>query len=343
MALPNQPLVSFCFTTFKRREYLRATLASISHQSFDDYEVIVSDNDPEQSGRSVVEGMGDARFLYFPNETNLGMKKSFNKSLERSSGQYIVMIADDDPVYPDMLETLVQAKNEFPGYGLYLGGSNWFCTDPQIARLYGLKVGVNSFLADLPVGTVTTYTAAEFLKKFFSFGIFSSYLWSTAIVRRDVLVEMGGVPDYGTAFLGDYAYLSVMGAHSGCVVINKALGHQTIHTQNFGREQNDQIRTAAVNFTEYVCGKIRHLPDLSEIEPIIRRFVALWVISHVQFLNNYQRIFGGGSRAAIRQLEKEAFSVPFIRPYRLKYWLMTNMPGVNRLLVNVKKRIVKKR
>src|SRR6187397_681190 len=100
-AQTRSPLVSFCFTTYKRHVHLLHTLESIRKQSFQDFEVIVSDNDPEKSGRVIVEGFNDNKFKYFPNEQNLGMKKSFNKSLERSSGEYIVMIADDDPVYPE--------------------------------------------------------------------------------------------------------------------------------------------------------------------------------------------------------------------------------------------------
>src|SRR3954467_8136038 len=131
-----QPFVSFCFTTYKRQEFLKSTLTTVAVQTFTDLEVIVSDNDPEQSGRAVVEGMNDPRFKYFPNETNLGMKKSFNKSLERSSGRFIVMIADDDPVYPDMLETLAKLSKDYPDYGMYMGGSDWFCTNPKVAALY---------------------------------------------------------------------------------------------------------------------------------------------------------------------------------------------------------------
>ena len=97
---PTQPLVSFCLTTYKRADHLFNTLQSISKQSFTDYEVIVSDNDPGRSGEIVTNRVDDDKFKYYSNEQNLGMKKSFNKSLERSSGQYIVMIADDDPVYP---------------------------------------------------------------------------------------------------------------------------------------------------------------------------------------------------------------------------------------------------
>src|SRR5687767_10559194 len=169
-----KPRVSFCFTTFKRYDYLRKTLESVKNQTVLDFEVIVSDNDPEQSGRSIVESF-DERFKYFPNEENLGMKKSFNKSLERSSGEYIVMIADDDPVYPDMLETLLNLSERYPDHSMYLGGCNWYCTDPELADFYNCKVGVNSCLAHRPVDEVTEFDANGFLTNFFNFKIFPNY------------------------------------------------------------------------------------------------------------------------------------------------------------------------
>jgi glycosyltransferase involved in cell wall biosynthesis len=333
----KKPLVSFCFTTYKRHDYLKKTLQSVKLQTFEDYEVIVSDNDPEGSGREAVESFNDPRFKYFENKENLGMKKSFNKSLERSSGEFIVMIADDDPVYPDMLETLVKLKDQYPGYGLYLGGCNWFCTTPKIGKLYGLKVGMNSFLANEPVETVRTYSASEFLKNFFNFRIFGTYLWSTGMVKREVLVNAGGVPDYNTAFLGDYAYLSIMAAHSGCVVINLPLGHQTIHEQNFGRAQNEQIKTAAVNFIDYVSARINHVQDWPVIKANMERFVGLWVIGHLNFLHRYYKINGG--EKVLKEHEKEIMALPVVKPYRFKYWLKKNMPAVHQFLVVVKRNI----
>src|SRR6185369_8136549 len=193
-------------------------------QTNNDFEVIVSDNDVEESGRPVVESFNDPRFKYFPNGENLGMKRSFNKSVERSSGEFIVMIADDDPAYPQMLESLFQLKSDYPGYGMYLGGCDWFCLSHDVGKLYNFKVGTNSCLSNLhDVGYVQAYSADEFLKKLFSFAIFPHYLWSTCIVKKEVLVEKGGVPEYGTPFLGDYAYLSTMGSHSGCVILNTSL------------------------------------------------------------------------------------------------------------------------
>lgn len=330
------PLVSFCFTTYKRQDYLRKTLQSIQLQNFSDFEVIVSDNDPEQSGRSIVEGFNDNRFHYSPNEKDLGMKKSFNRSLERSMGEYIVMIADDDPVYPDMLETLIALNKMHPGYGMYLGGCNWYCTTPLIASLYSLKVGMNSCLANSPVDTITAYTSGDFLKNFFNFKIFPSYLWSTGMVKREILVKKGGVPDYNTPFLGDYAYLSIMASDSGCVVINTDLGHQTIHEQNFGRAQNEQIGVAAVNFIEYVSDRIRHVENWPLVERQMKNFVGLWVLSHLAFLKRYYNIYDSPEKKNIVQYEREIFRLPLMKKFRLKYFLKNRAPGVHDLLVKYK-------
>lgn len=335
----QQPLVSFCFTTFKRQDYLRKTLQSVLCQSYQRFEVIISDNDPEGSGRTVVESFNDPRLSYAVNEVNLGMKKSFNRSLQRSSGDFIIMIADDDPVYPDMLETLVDLYDKYPGYGMYLGGCNWFCTNPEIARLYKLKVGANSCLSNQPIDTISAYSAKDFLSNFFNFGIFPSYLWSTGMVRREILIEKGGVPDYDTAFLGDYAYLSIMASHSGCVVINRALGHQTIHEQNFGRAQNDQIGKAAENFVKYVSSKINQVESWPHIEKHMHRFVALWVLTHLAFLKRYYSIFPSPDSANLGQIERQIFKMPLMKSLYIKYWLKTRLPHLHDALVAQKQKL----
>ena len=334
----ERPLVSFCFTTFKRQDYLRKTLEGIRLQTYSNFEVVVSDNDPEGSGRASVEGMNDKRFKYFPNGENLGMKKSFNKSLERSSGEFIVMIADDDPVYPDMLETLVDLSIKHPGKGMYLGGCNWFCTDPDLADFYHCKVGANSCLAHRPLGEVSVFDASSFLKSFFNFNIFPNYLWSCGMVRRDVMIKMGGVPDYGTAFLGDYAYMSIMGGYSGCVTINQALGHQTLHKQNFGRAQNEQLLTLGDAFMNYVSGKLSHLQAWPLIKKDMEHFVAVWILRHLHFLKEYSIHVGDTSNLEeLNDFERKIFQLPLMKPYRAKYFLLSHFPSIHDLIVKWKR------
>lgn len=338
----SAPFISFCFSTYKRGEILKKTLESIRRQTYVNYEVIVSDNDPEGSGKLFVEAMNDVRFKYFNNEKNLGMKPSFNKSLDRSSGDYIVMIADDDPVYPDMLETLIELKTNYAGYGMYMGGCDWFCEDKQVAKLYKLKVGTNSCISnEHDLNFVQEFSTPDFIKTLFSFGIFSHFLWSTCMIKREVLVNMGGIPDYGTPFLGDYAFMSIASTKKGCVVINRSLGCQTIHKENFGRNQNDHLPLLAKNFPAYLDNKLSYLAEWPEIRKIMLRFFGLWITGHMAFLHHYykkQNLPDNG----LYQAEKEVFKNDFIKKYWLKYFLKKRFPVIHDMIVKIKKVIVGK-
>lgn len=328
------PAISFCLATYKRGVILKETLESIRRQDFTDFEVIVSDNDVEESGRVYVESMADARFKYFNNGGNLGMKPSFNKSLQRSCGEFIVMMADDDPVYFDMLSTLMTLKHKFPGYGIYMGGCDWFCTAPEVAKLYKMKVGTNSCLSsEHDLNYTEAFQPADFLIQLFEFRFFPHYLWSTCMVKRNIIEAMGGIPEYGTPFLGDYAYLSVMGSAEGCVIINKSLGCQALHKENFGRDQNDQIITAAKNFGPYLKQRMPAVWD--KVEPAVNRFVALWVVSHLSFLYHYDKL----ARQNLKKIEDELFSVPLLKHFRKKYFLKTRFPAIHDGIVIIKKKL----
>jgi hypothetical protein len=120
-------------------------------------------------------------------------------------------------------------------------------------------------------------------------------------------------------------------------VINRPLGHQTIHEQNFGRAQNEQIKTAAVNFIEYVSARINHVEGWPQIKADMERFVALWVVSHLSFLHRYNKI--NNIQDGLEKYEKEIMALPLMKPYRVKYKLKKKMPRLHDLLVVVKARL----
>lgn len=333
------PFVSFCFTTYKRPDILIDTVKSILPQTFSDFEIIISDNDPEESGRKITEVLIDSRIKYFPNKENLGMKKSFNKSLERSTGEYIVMIADDDPVYPGMLETLVDLNKKYPGYGMYLGGGDWYCTHPTVAGLYNMKIGTNTMLNnDHEIDHVWLLNPEQFITGLFRFNLLTNYLWSSGMVKREVLIEMGGVPDYGTPFLGDYAYLSIMAAHSGVVLINRALGRQTIHLENFGRSQNDQLKQAVLGFREYAAELFRKKNTPDSVYDAMDRFLGMWVGIHLAFLFAYYKK-QNLPLDSLKAAEKEVFEISIVKKFYWKYHIKKNFPEWHDRLVRIKQNL----
>ena len=137
-----------------------------------------------------------------------------------------------------MLQTLHQLSIKYPGFGVYQGGCEILCYTPFSARVMRAKVGINSCLSsEMDYDAEKVYTAEEFPYLFFKGKLGSLLLWSCSIIRREILIENGGMPDYGTEYFTDHAFIVVNCSHSGMVFKNRALGHQAIHGENFGFNQ----------------------------------------------------------------------------------------------------------
>lgn len=305
-------------TTRRRPDFLLKTLRSIQRQSISDFEVIVSDNDTAGSGRAVVEGLHDARFRYFCNEADLGMNASFNRSLAKARGEFVVMITDDDPIYPEMLETLKDLVEKHPGYGCYFGGADMSQLNPEIARFTLHKVGTNSCLAPLRHGAVRTYTSEQFPHAFFSGEIGIYMLWSVGMTRRE-LAQSVGMPDYGSPYLGDFVYTISTCSHAGVVVTNQAVGCQTVHDFNFGRKECGQLKTALLGFVGCMEKRFSQRTDWTILKPKVERFAGQWMMLHCVFLRQYFKYLKIADND-LKQTFKDLMTVPFMRPMRRYYY-----------------------
>jgi glycosyltransferase involved in cell wall biosynthesis len=313
------PWASFCLSTRRRPEFLTGTLKSIQRQTFGDFEVIIADNDPGQSARAIVDALNDTRFCYFPNEADIGMIPSFNRSLARATGEFVVMITDDDPIYPEMLEVVKRLSEQHPGYGSYFGGADMLQLKPEVAGLTLHRVGTNSCLAPLPYGAVRTYSEQAFPHAFFSGEIGTYMLWSVGAVRRDIAQSVR-VPDYGSPYLGDHAYTALTCSRAGCVITNRALGCQTVHDFNFGRKECGEMKAAVLGFTSHLAQEFSRRSDWPELKPKVERYAAQWIVLHALFLKQYFKLFRIEDDN-LKTVVRELFQIPFIRGLRPMYYL----------------------
>ncbi len=324
----STPWASFCMTTYKRPGFLKKALSYIQAQTFMDFEVVISDNDPERSAEAVVQGMKDDRFLYFPNETNLGMVRSFNKSIERSKGNYIVMVTDDDPVYPHMLQTLYDLSVQYPGYGLYNGGHDTFFHGMLQAQISKARIGTNSSLANFELDAVHAFSAEQFPTAFLDGTIFpGGFLWSVGAVRRDIALSIGGFPDYDTPHLADCAFSLLSGAAGGCVFVNTELGYRAIHNENYSySEANyEKIYTAPDGFYNWVKSRMPPALLTSAFEEQLRHYIgrdmSFYVISIKRMLA-IQRI----DSPVFESFRKRFFELPLLKKWKTKYNLNIHFP-----------------
>ena len=103
----REPQVSVCVPTYNRANFLREAIESVLSQSFEDFELIVSDNASEDDTGSVVKSFSDERIRYFRNPQNLGHRENMNRCLMLSRGKYVTILPDDDMMMADNLAAKV--------------------------------------------------------------------------------------------------------------------------------------------------------------------------------------------------------------------------------------------
>ena len=336
--------ISFCMSTYKRPVFLRQTLESIRNQIFPDFEVIVSDNDPDKSAEAIVRSINDPRIKYFSNGVNLGMIGSFNKSIERASSDYIVMITDDDPIYPQMLQTLFDLANKFPGYGVYHGACDVIYETEEMAQACRGKVGINSCLADFPVGYIRTYTAKQFPLAFFSNEVSNYLLWSTCVVKKEILIKIGGIPDYGTPFMGDLAFTVLTCSHDGVVFTNTSLGAQVVHGKNFGYVQDDNYAgyyRTATGFHDWISARLSYREDWSLIKPQMEKFIGRWMVGYGLSLRKHLKK-NKQSVKVLNEVLNKIFKISYISIWKWKYYISAYFPRLFEVLIKIKGYLFKK-
>ena len=318
------PWASFCIATYKRPDHLRRALAFISQQTFTDFEVIVSDNDPEQSSREVVLSASDPRFRYFANERNLGMVKNFNAALGRARGHFVVMVTDDDPVYPELLATLHSLSLKHPGYGAYFGACGVQLETEEMARTYDSHVGFRACLANGPLDSVRLFSAAEFPHAFFERRVFPYFLWSTGVVKRSVALAVGGMPDYGSPYLTDFGYVALVGSSEGMVALNTVLGHQSVHGSNSGFSDPHGLVEALDGGHRYLTARLSSRIDWRLLRLKMERYIGLYVLNHALAMERYYKIVAVNPEraAASSAVICELFQIGYIRRLKVRYWLL---------------------
>jgi glycosyltransferase involved in cell wall biosynthesis len=87
---------SVLLPTRNRLELLRYAVESVRRQSHADWEIVVSDNDSSEDVAGYVASLGDARIRYVRTARFVPVTENWNNALAHSSGDYVVMLGDDD-------------------------------------------------------------------------------------------------------------------------------------------------------------------------------------------------------------------------------------------------------
>ena len=110
------PRVSVGMPIYNAERYLEEALESLLGQSFDDFEIVISDNASTDRTGEICRAYAarDERVKYFRMRQNYGLIDNFNNVFRLSTGEYFKWAASDDVCGRDYLLRAVQVLDDDP-------------------------------------------------------------------------------------------------------------------------------------------------------------------------------------------------------------------------------------
>ena len=122
-------LVSIVMPSYNTGHFIRASVASVLAQTYQDWELIIVDDCSTDNTDDIVgEFLADERIRYIKNEKNSGAAVSRNRALREAKGKWIAFLDSDDVWRPDKLEKQLRFMQEngykftYTDYDIQLNG-----------------------------------------------------------------------------------------------------------------------------------------------------------------------------------------------------------------------------
>lgn len=229
------PRVSILIPTHNRPDYFEIALKSALEQSYENLEVVISDNsDDELTRERITPYLTDKRIKYH-REPGLTALNNFAKCLELASGEFVNFLMDDDIFHPDKISRMM----------------NYFIKQPTVGLVTSFRQLIDEDGNFLPPANPTEQLfPKDTLIPGPDFGEFilkngRNVLGepTTVLARREDIGTQFGIY-FGQQFvvLADVAtWLSVL-AKKDCVYIADALSYFRIHSGQDQKNSNMKVR-----------------------------------------------------------------------------------------------------
>ncbi len=110
---------SVLIPTRDRLELLKTAVASVRNQTYENWELVIVDNCSEENVGGYVTSFADSRIVFYRQPETVSVTKNWNTANDLASGDYRIMLGDDDALLPEALEIL--ARRIAHGYPEIIG------------------------------------------------------------------------------------------------------------------------------------------------------------------------------------------------------------------------------
>lgn len=113
--------ISICIPAYKRIADLKRLLDSIAIQSYKSFEVVITDDSPDDSVKEIcLNYVNIFNIIYYKNNISLGTPENWNEAIRKASGQWIKLMHDDDYFADsESLQSFATAIHHHPDISLF--------------------------------------------------------------------------------------------------------------------------------------------------------------------------------------------------------------------------------
>lgn len=106
----RKPLLSIAIATKNREKYCIESIKSILSFQNDEIEITVADNSDTDQVKQFVEEISHPAVKYIYDNGAVSSIENFNRAMELTTGEYVMLIGDDDSILPKLIEIAKWAK-----------------------------------------------------------------------------------------------------------------------------------------------------------------------------------------------------------------------------------------
>jgi len=112
--MKTNPKISIVIPTYKRPHLIGRAIQSVLNQTYQDFEIMIIDDSPNDDTEKVVREFNDKRIKYIKNEQKTNIPAARNQGVRESNqdSKYIAFLDDDDEWLPLFLEKTIKRLEE---------------------------------------------------------------------------------------------------------------------------------------------------------------------------------------------------------------------------------------
>lgn len=253
------PKVSVIIPSFNHEKYVAMAIQSVLQQSFQDFEIIITDDASSDGTVNEIKKFNDPRIKLFIFERNTGAAFAYTKCVEESRGEYISVLNSDDCYLPQKLEKQVKFLEEHPDIWAVFGNA-------EIINDKGLEFKDKEHFY-YKIFAQPNRTRFEWLNYFFYNG---NCLCHPSILARKECYEKIAPADPRYAQLGDFhRWIRICFKHEIYVMPEKLVKFRVLNNEaNASGSRPETNRRLCFEFPQI----LRNYLEIKTVEEFLRIF-----------------------------------------------------------------------